>query len=121
MELSELTQARRIMRTFDVIVIDLGGMGSVIGEVVREMFLNGKTTLDISPFGMFSVALRITFWISVSHLFEPSTLIPRGSAGISSLGTVCSQSLLELLLHGLCSSTLISQALAGYRYRTSLS
>ena len=52
MELSELTQARRIMRTFDVIVIGLGGMGSVIGEVVREMFLNDKTTLDISPFGI---------------------------------------------------------------------
>jgi hypothetical protein len=40
------------MRTFDVIVIGLGGMGSVIGEVVREMFLNDKTTLDISPFGI---------------------------------------------------------------------
>ena len=52
MELSELTQARRIMRTFDVIVFGLGGMGSVIGEVVREMFLNDKTTLDISPFGI---------------------------------------------------------------------
>jgi len=47
LSMSELTQARRIMRTFDVIVIGLGGMGSVIGEVVREMFLSDKTTLDI--------------------------------------------------------------------------
>jgi hypothetical protein len=40
------------MRTFDVIVIGLGGMGSVIGEVVREMFLNDKTTLHLSPFNI---------------------------------------------------------------------